>query len=133
MARPEFSSTVVVRPLAEHTDPAKQRWAYAYTVTIVNTGDIPAQLIAREWLITDLDGHVQRVRGLGVVGHQPLLRPGESFQYTSGTRLQRPSGSMRGSYFCVAEDGERFEAIVPAFALVADGDDGAGGTPRVLH
>lgn len=117
MARPEFSSTVVVRPLAEHTDPTKQRWAYAYTVTIVNTGDIPAQLVAREWLITDLDGHVQRVRGLGVVGHQPLLQPGERFDYTSWAQIDTPQGSMTGKFIGITENADWFESPVHEFML----------------
>jgi ApaG protein len=117
MARPEFSSTVVVRPLAEHTDPAKQRWAYAYTVTIVNSGDVPAQLIAREWQITDLDGHVQNVRGLGVVGHQPMLKPGERFEYTSWAQLDTPQGSMKGSFIGITESADWFESPVAEFML----------------
>jgi ApaG protein len=93
-----------------------------------NTGQIPAQLISRHWVIVDASGHTEEVKGLGVVGHQPLLKPGESFQYSSGCRLRTPSGTMHGSYFCVAEDGERFEAPVALFVLEAD-------TPgaRVLH
>ena len=117
MARPEFSSTVVVRPLAEHTDPAKQRWAYAYTVTIVNSGDVPAQLIAREWQITDLDGHVQHVRGLGVVGHQPMLKPGERFEYTSWAQLDTPQGSMTGKFIGITENADWFESPVAEFML----------------
>jgi ApaG protein len=94
---------------------------------------VTAQLISRHWIIDDAQGHTEEVKGLGVVGNQPLLRPGESFQYTSGTRLQTPNGTMRGSFFCVAEDGERFEALVPEFALSA-GASGAGpGAARVLH
>ena len=126
MTHPELTCSVAVQPLLDRTDPAADRYAFAYTVTVRNTGNVPAQLIARHWVITDARGHVDEVRGLAVVGHQPLLKPGEAFQYTSGARLRTPSGSMQGSYFCVAEDGERFDVQIDAFAL----DDGAS---RVLH
>jgi ApaG protein len=100
-------------------------------VTVTNTGDIPAQLISRHWKISDAAGHTEEVKGLGVVGHQPLLQPGEAFQYTSGCRLRTTSGTMHGSYFAVAEDGERFDTPIPLFVLEATG----GGVPsgRVLH
>ncbi|MFY7907424.1 MAG: Co2+/Mg2+ efflux protein ApaG, partial [Burkholderiaceae bacterium] len=105
-------------------------WVFAYTLTIRNTGTVAAQLISRHWIINDAAGHSQEVKGLGVVGQQPLLKPGESFQYTSGTRLHAATGVMRGSFFCVAEDGTRFEADVPTFVL----DAGTAGAPsRVLH
>ena len=96
-----------------------------------NTGEVPAQLIARHWVINDARGHTEEVKGLGVVGQQPLLAPGESFQYTSGCRLRTPSGTMHGSYFCVAADGERFEVEIPMFVL--DAGDGGVGSTRVLH
>jgi ApaG protein len=119
--------------LSEQSAPEESLYAFAYTITITNAGEVTAQLIARHWIIEDAHGHTEEVKGLGVVGHQPLLRPGESFQYTSGTRLRTPTGAMRGSFFCVAEDGERFEAPVPAFALRA-GDHAGGDAPaRVLH
>ena len=131
MARPEFTTTVTVRHLPEQSDPARGIYAFAYTITITNAGEVTAQLIARHWIIDDANGRTEQVKGLGVVGHQPLLRPGESFQYTSGTRLATPTGAMRGSFFCVAEDGERFEAEVTEFALRAPG---SGDAPaRVLH
>jgi ApaG protein len=95
-------------------------------VRVINDGAVAAQVLGRHWLITDAQGQIEEVKGLGVVGHQPLLRPGESFQYTSGCRLRTPSGTMLGSYFSVAEDGERFETEIPMFVL----DDG---TRRVLH
>lgn len=117
MSRPQFSCTVAVRTLQEQTDPAQQRYGYAYTVTIRNTGDVSAQLIARHWLITDHRGQVQQVRGLGVVGHQPLLKPGEQFEYTSWAQIATPQGSMQGTYFCITEDAHWFEAPVPEFAL----------------
>ena len=134
-AMPKYQFTCEVEPqyLAEQSSPDEEVFAFAYTIT--NTGDVTAQLISRHWIIDDAHGHTEEVKGLGVVGNQPLLRPGESFQYTSGTRLSTRSGSMRGSYFCVAEDGERFEAEVPEFALVADagGGHGSDAGPRVLH
>ena len=117
MAHPRFTTSVVVRPLPEHTDAARQQYGFAYTLTIRNTGDVPAQLIAREWLITDRDGTVQRVRGLGVVGHQPLLKPGEQFEYTSWAQIATPQGSMQGRFFGITEDAEWFESPVAEFAL----------------
>ncbi len=110
--------------LPEQSDEEEQRYVFAYTITITNTGTVPAQLVSRHWIITDAENHVQEVRGLGVVGEQPLLRPNESFEYTSGTAIATPVGTMHGSYQMVAEDGERFEAPVPAFTL---------SMPRVLH
>jgi ApaG protein len=121
-AQPEY------RP--EASDPGHGVYAFAYTITIENTGSVPAQLIARHWIITDAQGHTQEVKGLGVVGQQPLLRPGERFQYTSGAQLRTPTGLMRGSYLVVAEDGTRFDTEVPAFVLDA-GVAVAG--ERVLH
>ena len=117
MAKPEFTCSVVVRPLAEQTDPAQQLYGYAYTITIRNTGDTPAQLVARHWLITDHRGHVQEVRGLGAVGHQPLLKPGEQFEYTSWAQIATQQGSMQGTFFCITEDAHWFEAPVAEFAL----------------
>lgn len=117
MARPEFTCTVSVRPLPEQSDPAQQVHAYAYTITIRNSGDVAAQLIARQWQITDHRGHVEQVRGLGVVGHQPLLQPGEAFEYTSWAQIATPQGSMQGCYYCITEDAHWFEVPVPEFAL----------------
>jgi ApaG protein len=117
MARPEFTNTVVVRPLPEQSDPAEGVHAFAYTITIRNSGDVTAQLIARHWIITDAEGHVEEVRGLAVVGHQPLLKPGESFEYTSWTRIASPHGTMRGTFFCMTEDAHPFDAPVPEFGL----------------
>ena len=113
----QFSVEVTPEYLPEQSDPEQGLWAYSYTVQIRNAGRVAAQLIARHWTIVDDSGHVEEVRGLGVVGHQPLLKPGETFEYTSWTRLHTPSGSMRGSYLCVTEDGERFDAPIPEFAL----------------
>jgi ApaG protein len=118
MAHPQFTTTVAVRPLPEQTDAAQQLYAYAYTVTIRNTGDVPAQLVARQWAITDHRGHQQHVRGLGVVGHQPLLKPGEQFEYTSWAQIATPQGSMQGAFYCITEDARWFESPVPEFALV---------------
>jgi ApaG protein len=127
MPRYAFRVDVQPRLLPEQSAPEQRVWSFAYTITITNTGEVPAQLISRHWIITNELGEVEEVKGLGVVGHQPLLKPGESFEYTSGCRLRTPSGSMKGSYFCVAEDGERFEVEIPLFVL----DD--GDSRRVLH
>lgn len=133
MSKYQFTCEVEPQYLSEQSTPDEDLYAFAYTITITNTGDVTAQLIARHWIIDDARGHSEEVKGLGVVGNQPLLRPGEAFQYTSGTRLATPTGSMRGSFFCVAEDGERFDAEVPVFVLQA-GDAGTGErSPRVLH
>jgi len=117
MAHPEFTCAVSARPLPEQSDPELGVHAFAYTVTIRNSGDVTAQLVARHWIITDTNGVVQEVRGLAVVGHQPVLKPGESFEYSSWTQLLTPQGSMRGSYLCVTEEAETFEAKVPEFGL----------------
>jgi ApaG protein len=108
----------------KQSDPGAERYVFAYTITIRNTGNATAQLISRHWVITDSQGLVQEVRGLGVVGAQPVLQPGERHEYTSGTAIATPVGTMRGSYQMVAEDGTRFEAQIPEFTL---------SVPRVLH
>ncbi len=133
MPKHQFTCEVEPQYLSEQSMPDEDVYAFAYTITVTNTGDVTAQLISRHWIIDNALGETEEVKGLGVVGNQPLLRPGESFQYTSGTRLSTRSGSMRGSFFCVAEDGERFEAEVPAFDLVAEGGPGGETPPRVLH
>ena len=117
MAHPEFSCSVSVRQLAEQSDPQTQQYAFAYTVTIRNTGDITAQLIARHWIVADANSHIDEVRGLAVVGHQPLLKPGEHFEYTSWTRIATPNGTMRGTFMCMTEDAHPFNAPVPEFGL----------------
>jgi ApaG protein len=119
------------RYLPDQSSPEDEVYTFAYTVTVTNTGKVAAQLISRHWLINDASGHSQEVKGLGVIGQQPLLAPGQSFRYTSGCRLQGPSGTMHGSYFFVTERGERFDVPIPMFVLEAD----AGGVPvsRVLH
>ena len=107
---------------------------FAYRVSITNTGEVAAQLISRHWVICDSAGHTDEVKGLGVVGHQPLLKPGESFQYASGSRLATASGTMHGSYFCVAQDGTQFNAAIAMFALQAQPADGCEPvSTRVLH
>lgn len=112
-----FSCTVEVQHLEDQTDAAGGQHAYAYTVTIVNSGSVTAQLVARRWLICDAQGRTEEVRGLAVVGHQPVLKPGEQFEYTSWVRLQTPIGTMRGVYYCMTEHAEPFEAEVPEFML----------------
>jgi len=110
--------------IPDQSDLESGRYVFAYTITITNTGSVPAQLVSRHWIITDSNNQVQEVRGLGVVGEQPTLRPNESFQYTSGTAIATPVGTMRGSYQMVAEGGVQFEAPIPEFTL---------SMPRVLH
>ena len=117
MPRPEFSVSVKAQPLPEQSDPEAGVHAFAYTVTIVNTGDVKAQLVARHWIVSDAEGHVEEVRGLAVVGHQPVLDPGERFEYTSWTRLPTPQGTMRGTFFCMTEDAYAFDTPVPEFGL----------------
>ena len=131
MPKYQFAVEVFPEYLPDQSEPEREVFGFAYTITVTNTGDVPAQLISRHWIISDARGHTEEVKGLGVVGQQPLLRPGESFQYTSGCRLRTASGTMHGSYFCVAEDGERFEVAIPLFVLDASGAD--GGSARVLH
>ena len=102
-------------------EPAQGLFSFSYTITVRNSGEVAAQLVSRHWIIEDATGDIQEVKGLGVVGRQPLLQPGESFQYTSGCQLQTPNGMMHGTYFCVADDGERFETPIPAFVLAGNG------------
>lgn len=110
--------------VATQSAPENNRYVFAYTITITNAGDVPARLLARHWIITDANQKTQEVRGEGVVGEQPYLVPGMSFEYTSGTVLETPVGVMRGSYQMVADDGTRFDAEIPAFTL---------SVPRTLH
>ncbi|MEO7336215.1 MAG: Co2+/Mg2+ efflux protein ApaG [Caldimonas sp.] len=117
MSNPQFTSSVAVRHLPEQSDTAAGQYAFAYTVTIRNSGDVTGQLIARHWVIVDANGHTEEVRGLAVVGHQPLLKPGETFEYTSWTRLATPQGTMRGTFFCMTEDAYPFEAPIGEFGL----------------
>ncbi len=123
-SRYQFNVQVVSRYLQDQSDPDRELFSFAYTVSITNTGTVAAQLISRHWLIRDGRGSVVEVKGLGVVGHQPLLEPGQRFEYTSGSQIGTPVGSMSGSYFFVAEDGHRFETAIPEFGL---------SIPRTLH
>jgi ApaG protein len=129
----QFLVEVVPQYLREQSSPEDDLYVFAYTITITNTGDVAAQLISRTWNVNDANGVTEKVKGLGVVGQQPFLKPGQAFEYTSGTRLRTPTGTMHGSFFCVAEDGEKFEADVPMFVLDAlSGETGTGGA-RTLH
>ena len=130
MSKYQFRVEVQPRYLPEQSAPQQGHYVFAYKITIANIGTIAAQLISRSWNVNDAGGHTEKVRGLGVVGQQPFLQPGEKFEYTSGTRLRTPTGTMHGSYFCVAEDGERFEVDIPMFVL--DALSGNGGKPT-LH
>lgn len=120
----EIAVSAVPQYIAEQSDPVRDNYVFAYTITIENVGTVPAQLISRHWIITDAGGDVQEVRGLGVVGRQPLLQPGEKFVYTSGCQIDTPVGTMRGSYQLTAVDGQQFETEIPAFTLAV---------PHVLH
>ena len=117
MAKPEFTTTVAVRHLPEQSDREAGQYAFAYTITIRNSGEVTGQLVARHWIVTDSNGHVEEVRGLAVVGHQPVLKPGEIFEYTSWTRLATPQGTMRGTFFCMTENAHPFDAAVAEFGL----------------
>lgn len=121
-----FDMSVVVQAqyLADQSDPANQAFVFAYTVRITNSGQRPAQIISRHWVIVDGNNVREDMRGLGVVGQQPLLAAGETFEYTSGCPLKTPVGSMRGTYLCVGEDGVPFDVAVPEFVLAM---------PRTLH
>jgi ApaG protein len=121
MAKPQFTCDVRVQYLPDQSQPPEGPFAFAYTVTIRNTGDITAQLVARHWIVTNAQGDREDVRGLAVVGHQPLLKPGESFEYSSWTRIDTPVGQMRGTFFCMTEEAHPFEATVAEFALVYPG------------
>ncbi len=129
---PTYKLSVEVTPnyLPEQSSPQDGLFAFSYTVLIHNSGNMAAQLISRTWHINDAEGLHEKVKGLGVVGHQPLLQPGESFEYTSGTRLRTPTGTMHGSFFCVAVDGEKFEVDIPMFVLDALGENGS---KRQMH
>ncbi|HEV3241013.1 MAG TPA: Co2+/Mg2+ efflux protein ApaG [Casimicrobiaceae bacterium] len=124
--RKNYDITVVAKAtyVEDQSDPSKNQYVFAYTITITNTGNVSAQLVSRHWVITDANGKVLEVKGLGVVGQQPLLKPGDSFEYTSGTNLETAVGTMHGTYQMIAEDGRNFDAPIPSFTL---------SVPRVLH
>jgi len=121
-----YEITVVPKSayLADQSDPGKEQYVFAYTITVTNTGTVTVQLVSRHWIITDAEHRVQEVKGLGVVGQQPTLKPGESFEYTSGASIPTQVGTMRGAYQMVAEDGHAFDAPIPPFTL---------SVPRTLH
>lgn len=126
MSSPSHQINVTVKTayIEAQSAPETNRYVFAYTVTITNTGSVPARLVSRHWIITDANEKVQEVRGEGVVGEQPHLSPGASFQYTSGTMIETPVGSMSGSYQMIADDGTEFDAEIPRFVL---------SMPRTLH
>lgn len=124
MSAPEIDVHVKPQYLPGQSAPLEEVYGFAYTITISNTGELPAQLISRHWVIVDADGQREEVRGLGVVGHQPLLQPGEAFEYTSGCRLRTPTGTMEGHYHFVREDGTPFSVPIPRFLLDATGQVG---------
>jgi ApaG protein len=122
----KYDVTVAARAtyVADQSDPSRNQYVFAYTITVTNTGTVAVRLLSRHWIITDGDHHVQEVKGQGVVGQQPLLQPGESFEYTSGANLPTAVGTMRGTYQMVADDGLAFDAVIAPFTL---------SVPRVLH
>ncbi|MGH8142316.1 MAG: Co2+/Mg2+ efflux protein ApaG [Steroidobacteraceae bacterium] len=107
--------------LEHQSEPREHRFVFSYTITIRNEGNVPAKLLTRHWVITDANGQVEELRGEGVVGEQPHLRPGQGFRYSSATALETPVGSMQGSYQMIADDGSRFDAPIPAFRLAIPG------------
>ena len=120
----DIAISVDMRFLDDQSAPAENRYAFAYTITIANHGTVGARLLSRHWIITDANGKVHEVRGDGVVGEQPWMRPGGGFEYTSGAVIETELGTMRGSYQMVADDGTQFDAMIPTFVLT---------TPRTLH
>ena len=120
----DIAISVDTRFLDDQSAPAENRYAFAYTITIANHGSVGARLLSRHWIITDANGKVHEVRGDGVVGEQPWMRPGSNFEYTSGAVIETELGTMRGSYQMVADDGTQFDAMIPTFVLT---------TPRTLH
>ena len=135
MSKYQFRVDVKPAYQAEQSDPAQGLYVFSYTIRITNTGQVPAQLVSRTWNVNDANGHTERVRGLGVVGQQPLLKPGEAFQYSSGCQLRTPSGTMHGSFHCVADDGEAFTCPIALFVLEAldPGEPHQPLSARVLH
>lgn len=137
MNQPELSIEVKVAYLPQHSQPEQGDYQFSYTIRIINVGDTAAQIIARRWLIEDAKGTVMEVRGLGVVGKQPMLASGEVFEYTSGCKLETATGYMQGHYVCVTEEGDVFESPIPRFLLSVDGPEwqhqSSAATNRVLH
>lgn len=125
-SRPAYCIEVVAAPryLEDQSQPEQNRYAFAYTITLRNAGNVAAQLMSRHWRITDSDGHVEEVQGPGVVGEHPHLEPGDRFEYTSGAMIATPVGVMQGSYRMLADDGTAFDAPIPRFTL---------SIPRLLH
>ncbi|MFI4905431.1 MAG: Co2+/Mg2+ efflux protein ApaG [Steroidobacteraceae bacterium] len=119
--RHRISIDVETTYLDDQSEPREQRYVFAYTITIRNEGEVPAKLLTRHWIITDANGRVQEVRGDGVVGEQPYLKPGQGFRYSSGAVLETPVGTMQGSYQMIADDGAQFDAPIPAFRLAIPG------------
>lgn len=117
----EFGIEVATNYVADQSEPAIGRYVFAYTITISNLGNTPARLLSRHWIITDANGKVQEVRGEGVVGEQPHLKPGEQFRYSSATVLETPVGAMQGRYHMKADNGTRFETPIPPFTLAVPG------------
>ena len=135
MSKYQFSVEVEPQYLPEQSSPRAAVFSFAYTITITNLGEATGQLLSRRWNISDANGHTEEVSGMGVVGHQPVLKPGESFQYSSGCQLRASSGTMHGSYFCMGDDGTPFTCVIPLFILEAQ-EPGAPHQPldpRVLH
>ena len=120
----EIDIEVETSYMADHSEPEKDRYVFAYTITLVNRGSISAKLLTRRWIITDADNRIEEVEGEGVVGEQPTLKPGEGFRYTSGTVVETPVATMHGTYKMLAEDGNTFDTDIPQFVLSA---------PRILH
>jgi ApaG protein len=120
----EITVTPKAHYLSDHSDPGKNQFVFGYTIEIRNTGTVTAQLISRHWVITDGDGDMHEVKGEGVIGEQPILAPGQTFEYQSGSQLSTEVGTMHGTYQMLAQDGTQFEAPIPRFTL---------STPRTLH
>lgn len=119
--RYQVDVSVTTRYLAEQSQPEHNRFAFAYSITVRNNGSLPARLLSRHWVITDGDGHVEQVRGEGVVGQQPLIEAGQSHSYSSGTVMTTRVGTMQGTYQMLAEDGKRFDAVIKPFRLAVPG------------
>ena len=120
-SRYQVDVSVVTRYLPDQSQPEHDRFAFAYTITVQNNGKVAAKLLSRHWVITDGDGHVEHVRGEGVVGQQPLIDAGKSHSYSSGTVMTTQVGTMQGTYQMLAEDGKRFDAIIKPFRLAVPG------------